>query len=282
MFSCDSDSGSCRETDKPGRFLTLRNNGLKGRVAVVASHRSGKCIPSELSQILSAEGAVVYAVDSNPKVTQIVARETEEALGSPVATEALDFFDGESIPQFVRRVEAREGRLDILATDFGLLEFMHHLMPFHRQGRDEWEVQYRNIVDVTFRWTHAVLPGMMDRTFGRIIHMVSDTGRLGVPRMSVYGAFKAAVSSFSRSLAQESARYGITSNCVSLGVQEIDELKSSSKEAVTKLDKTLKLVPLRRYSEPEELAYMIAFLASELGAYITGQTIHVSGGLVMT
>jgi NAD(P)-dependent dehydrogenase (short-subunit alcohol dehydrogenase family) len=100
--------------------------------------------------------------------------------------------------------------------------------------------------------------------------------------MSVYGAFKAAVSSFSRSLAQELARFKITVNCVSLGVQEIDEVKNAREEAVVKMDKALKLVPLRRYSEPEELAAMIAYLASDLGSYITGQTISVSGGLVMT
>jgi len=95
------------------------------------------------------------------------------------------------------------------------------------------------------------------------------------------GAMKAAVSSFSRSLAQELARYNITCNCVSIGVQEIDEVKGSSTEAVFKLDKTLKLAPLRRYSEPEELGVMMAYLASDLGAYLTGQTISVSGGLVM-
>ena len=282
MAGCSMD-GENRTSNKQSEvFLTLKNNGLKGRVAIIASHRSGKCIPSELAQILTAEGAIVYAVDTHQRVVDIIAKESEEEFGAPVHTQVLDFFDPEQVESFVQEVKEREGHVDILATDFGLLEFIYHLKPFCEQERTEWSTQYRNILEVTLLWSRAVVPVMMENNFGRIIHMVSDTGRTGVPRMSIYGAFKAAVSSFTRSLAQELARYKITCNCVSLGIQEIDELKRSSKEAITKLDKTLKLVPLRRYSEPEELALMIAYLASDLGAYVTGQTISVSGGLVMT
>jgi len=282
MAGCSMNTENGAPNEQAEVLLTLKNNGLKDRVAIIASHRSGKCIPSELAQILVAEGAIVYAVDTHQRIVDIVAKESEKEFGTPVNTKALDFFDADQVEGFVQEVKKREGRVDILATDFGLLEFMDHLKPFFEQERAEWRTQYRNIFEVTLLWTRAVIPVMMEKKFGRIIHMVSDSGRIGVPRMSVYGALKAAVSSFSRSLAQELARYKITCNCVSLGIQEIDELKRSSKEAITKLDKTLKLVPLRRYSEPEELALMIAYLASDLGSYITGQTISVSGGLVMT
>ena len=282
MAGCSMNSEDRTPSENSEVFLTLKNNGLTDRVAIIASHRSGKCIPSELAQILVAEGAIVYAVDTHQRVVDIIAKESEEEFGTPVNTKVLDFFDPDQIEAFVQEVKKREGRVDILATDFGLLEFMYNLKPFCEQERAEWNTQYRNILEVTLLWSRAVVPVMMENNFGRLIHMVSDTGRIGVAKMSIYGAFKAAVSSFSRSLAQELARYKITSNCVSLGIQEIDELKKSSKEAITKLDKTIKLVPLRRYSEPEELALMIAYLASDLGAYITGQTISVSGGLVMT
>jgi NAD(P)-dependent dehydrogenase (short-subunit alcohol dehydrogenase family) len=100
--------------------------------------------------------------------------------------------------------------------------------------------------------------------------------------MSVYAAAKAAVTGFTRSLAAELARYNITANCVSLGIQEIQERGEASDPARSKLEKIRKLIPLRRFSEPEEIAYMVAFLASDLGAYITGQNISVAGGLVMT
>ena len=282
MAGCSMTPENRTPNEQSEVFLTLKNNGLEGRVAIIASHRSGKCIPSELAQILVAEGAIVYAVDTHQRVIDIIAKESEEEFGTPVNTKVLDFFDPDQVEGFVKEVKEKEGRVDILATDFGLLEFMYHLKAFYEQERADWSTQYRNIFEVTLLWSRAVVPVMMENNFGRLIHTVSDTGRIGVPKMSIYGAFKAAVSSFSRSLAQELARYKITSNCVSIGIQEIDELKRSSKEAITKLDKTIKLVPLRRYSEPEELALMIAYLASDLGAYITGQTISVSGGLVMT
>jgi 2-hydroxycyclohexanecarboxyl-CoA dehydrogenase len=279
---------NCRTRRKPpendGKELypSLSNNGLRGRVAVIASHRSGKCIPSELCQILAYEGAKVYAADTSPRVAEIVKAETMSYTGYSVEAAAFDFFESGAVDRFIQAIEQNEGRIDILATDFGLLDFMHHLKLFSLQEKEDWDTQYRDILEATFIWSKAVAPGMTERNHGRIIHMVSDTARLGVPKMSVYGAFKAAVSSFSRSLAQELARFKITVNCVSLGVQEIDEVKNAREAAVVKMDKTLNLVPLRRYSEPEELAAMIAYLASDLGSYITGQTISVSGGLVMT
>jgi NAD(P)-dependent dehydrogenase (short-subunit alcohol dehydrogenase family) len=278
----------CRTRPKPpesaGKELcpTLSNNGLRGRVAVIASHRSGKCIPSELAQILAYEGARVYAADTSPRVAEIVKAETMSYTGYSVEATAFDFFEKGAVDRFIQTVEQDAGRIDILATDLGLLDFMHHLKPFSQQEKEDWDTQYRDIVEAAFIWSKAAARAMTERNHGRIIHMVSDTARLGVPKMSVYGAFKAAVSSFSRALAQELARYKITVNCVSLGLQEIDEVKNAREEAVVKMDKTLKLVPLRRYSEPEELAAMIAYLASDLGSYITGQTISVSGGLLMT
>jgi len=278
-FGCSS-SGNNIKTQIKGKLLTLSNR-LRGKVVLIASHRSGKCISSELTQILISEGAIVYVADTKQKIVDTVVAEALKYTGKTVPTQVFDFFQPGMVEGFIKDIEQKEGRIDVLATDFGLLEFMYHLKPFSLQEKAEWESQYRNIFEVTLLWTKAVIPGMMDRKSGRIIHMVSDTGRLGVPKMALYGALKAAVSAFSRSLAHELARYQITVNCVSIGVQQIDELKDSSQEAIVQLDKTLKLVPLRRYSEPTSMAAMIAYLASDLGAYITGQTISVSGGLAM-
>ena len=261
-FGCSS-SGNNIKTQIKGKLLTLSNR-LRGKVVLIASHRSGKCISSELTQILISEGAIVYVADTKQKIVDTVVAEALKYTGKTVPTQVFDFFQPGMVEGFIKDIEQKEGRIDVLATDFGLLEFMYHLKPFSLQEKAEWESQYRNIFEVTLLWTKAVIPGMM-----------------GVPKMALYGALKAAVSAFSRSLAHELARYQITVNCVSIGVQQIDELKDSSQEAIVQLDKTLKLVPLRRYSEPEELAAMIAYLASDLGAYITGQTISVSGGLAM-
>jgi NAD(P)-dependent dehydrogenase (short-subunit alcohol dehydrogenase family) len=122
---------------------------------------------------------------------------------------------------------------------------------------------------------------MIEQNFGRIIHVNSETSRLGTPFMSVYGAAKAAVAGFTRSLAAELARYNITVNCVSMGIQEIEKRDASSQPSEAKLEKIRKTIPLRRFGEPEEISYMVALLASDLGSYITGQNISVAGGMVM-
>ena len=86
---------------------------------------------------------------------------------------------------------------------------------------------------------------------------------------------------FTRSLAAELARYNITVNCVSMGIQEIEKRDTSSQPPLAKLEKIRKIIPLRRFGEPEEISYMVALLASDLGSYITGQNISVAGGMVM-
>ncbi|UCF90597.1 MAG: SDR family oxidoreductase [Desulfobacterales bacterium] len=262
-------------------FSTLRNNGLKDKVVVIASQRSGKCIPSELTQTFLEEEARVYVTDSKPEILEIVAAEVEEYLGLKLTTYPFDFHEPGAVDAFVQEVRAKEGRIDVLVTEFGLLEFVPHLKPFHLQTPEEWDRQLKIILEDAFIWTRAVVPIMMDQNAGRIIHITSEAARVGTPFMSVYSAAKAAVAGFTRSLAAELGRYNITANCVSLGIQEIEDRNETSEAARAKLEKIRKLIPLRRFSEPEEIAVMVAFLASDLGSYITGQNISVAGGMVM-
>ncbi len=168
-----------------------------------------------------------------------------------------------------------------MVTDFGLLEFVPYLKPFHLQTKAEWDSQIKYILEDTFVWSKAVIPEMIEQNFGRIIHVNSEASRLGTPFMSVYGAAKAAVAGFTRSLAAELARYNITVNCVSMGIQEIEKRDAGSQPSEAKLEKIRKIIPIRRFGEPEEISYMVALLASDLGSYITGQNISVAGGMVM-
>ena len=273
---------SCNGNPEIDDSFTLRKSGLQGKVAIIASRNSGKCIPSELAQILVLEGCKPYIAEAKEKVLEIILKEVENYTSTRIMGKAFDFFEPGNIERFVEFVKEKEGRVDILVTDLGLLDFVYNLKPFLEQQRRNWQLQIQDIFEAAMLWCRGVIPVMMESKSGRIIHVVSDAASVGVPKMSVYGACKAAVCAFSRSLAHELAPYKITVNCVSLGLQEIDEIKDPSEEAVIKLDKSLKFVPLRRYGEPEEIAAMVAYLASDLGAYITGQTIHVSGGLVMT
>lgn len=260
---------------------TLRNNGLKGRVAIIASQRSGKCLPSELAQTFLLEEAIVYVTDISKEIMKFVEDDVKHYTGLKVDTSPLDFDKPGEIEKFVQEIKAKEGRMDILITDFGLLEFVPHLKPFHLQTKEEWDRQLKYILEDTFVWCKAVIPEMIDQGFGRIIHVNSEAARVGTPLMSVYGAAKAAVAGFSRSLAAELARYSITVNCVSMGIQEIEKRNADSQPSEAKLEKIRKMIPLRRFGEPEEISYMVALLASNLGNYITGQNISVAGGMVM-
>ncbi|MFC1858519.1 SDR family NAD(P)-dependent oxidoreductase [Thermodesulfobacteriota bacterium] len=260
---------------------TLRNNGLKGRVVLVASQRSGKCIPSELTQTFFAEEAIVYSSDSNPDILKYVELDLEQYLGMKPKTCPLEFHKPGAVEGLIRDIKEKEGRLDVLVTDFGLLEFVPHLKPFHLQTKQDWDSQFKCIVEDTFVWSKAVIPIMIEQKFGRIIHITSEAARLGTPNMSVYAAAKSAVMGFTRSLAVELSGHNITVNCVSLGIQEIEERNEKSQPSKSKLEKIRKTIPLKRFGEPEEIAWMVAYLASNLGAYITGQNISVAGGMVM-
>ena len=230
----------------------------------------------------SCGGCEEAVVDLAEDILKVVEAEVEHYLEKKIATYPLEFNDSVAIDQFVANIREKEGRIDVLVTEFGLLEFVPHLKPFHLQSKTEWDRQFKTIVEDAMIWTRAVIPSMIEQKSGRIIHITSEAARVGTPFMSVYAAAKAAVAGFSRSLAAELARYNITSNCVSLGVQEIEERDDTSDPAIEKLEKIRKIIPLRRFSEPEEIAFMVAFLASDLGSYITGQNISVAGGMVMT
>lgn len=260
---------------------TLRNNGLKDKVVIIASQRSGKCIPSELAQIFLSENAIVHVADISEEILRIIEEEAKLNTGHAVNTFRIDFSVPGEIERLVQEIKKREGRIDILVTDFGLLEFVPHLKPFHTQNGEEWRSQITTILEDALSWSKSVIPAMIENNSGRIIHVLSEASRVGTPFMSVYAAAKAGVAGFSRSLAAELARYNITVNCVSLGIQEIEKRGTNSEPAELKLNKIRNKIPLRRFGEPEEISFMVAFIASDLGAYITGQNISVSGGMIM-
>lgn len=261
---------------------TLRNNGLKEKIVFIASQRSGKCIPSELAQTFLAEEARVYMADMNKHILDIVEDEVEHYVGVKPSSFALDFSDPREIRQCIENIKKEERRIDVLVTNFGLLEFVSNLKPFHLQTKQEWDKQFQSIIHYNFLWTHSILPLMMENNFGRIIYICSEAARIGTPSMSTYAAANAAIGGFVKSLSKETAKYNITVNCVFLGLQNIENRDTHSIPAKEKLEKILRQIPLRRFGEPEEISFMVAFLASDLGSYITGQNISVSGGMYMS
>jgi 2-hydroxycyclohexanecarboxyl-CoA dehydrogenase len=142
------------------------------------------------------------------------------------------------------------------------------------------EINYLGYVRVT----HAVLPGMLERSWGRIVNVASDAGRVGSSLEAVYAGAKGGVIAFTKTVAREAARAGVTANAVCPGPTDTPMLRgmAGEDESGRKLiDSLVRSVPMRRLGEPEDVAAAIRFLASDAAGFITGQTLSVSGGLTM-
>jgi 2-hydroxycyclohexanecarboxyl-CoA dehydrogenase len=190
----------------------------------------------------------------------------------------LDVTDSASVAAAVERVESELGPIDILVNNAGWDE----AHPFLETDEPFWD----RVIEVNFkgglRVTRAVLPGMVERGWGRLVNIGSDAGRVGSSLESVYSGAKGGVIAFTKTIAREVARSGVTANVVCPGPTKTAFLDRIAGEGGERLVESLeRAVPMRRLGEPEDVAAAVAFLASEEAGYITGQTLSVSGGLTM-
>ncbi|HEX2128956.1 MAG TPA: SDR family NAD(P)-dependent oxidoreductase [Solirubrobacterales bacterium] len=241
---------------------------LEGRRALVTGGASG--IGAAIAARLAAEGADVIIGDINVEGALGVAGE----IGA-VAT-ALDVTD----PDAARSVVAEHGPFAILVNNAGTDEFGF----FADTNPGQWErVLAINLTGV-LACTHAVLPGMQEAGYGRIVSISSEAGRVGSKGSAVYSAAKGGVIAFMKVIAREGARYGITANSIAPGPIETPLLMQALEfgEIGEKIVETMKsATQLRRLGKPEEVAAAVAFLASDDASYVTGETLGVSGGLGM-
>jgi 2-hydroxycyclohexanecarboxyl-CoA dehydrogenase len=246
---------------------------LEGRTALVTGGASG--IGAATCRRLAAEGAGVAVTDLDARAAADVA---DELTG---AAYELDVRSTESIARAVAAAESELGPLDVLVNNAGYDEFGY----FTRTDEAMWDrvlgVNLRGVLAVT----HAVLPGMQERGRGRIVNVASEAGRVGSQGSGVYSAAKAGVIGFTKAVARESARYGVTANAVAPGPIETPLLMAAP-EQLGELGRRLVegmvgATAMRRIGQPEEVAAAVAFLASDDAAYVTGQTLGVSGGLAM-
>jgi 2-hydroxycyclohexanecarboxyl-CoA dehydrogenase len=246
---------------------------LEGKVALVTGAGSG--IGAATARRLAGEGARVAATDVNLDGAREVAGE--------VSGEAfeLDVRSTESVGAAVSAVEQELGPIDVLVNNAGYDEFAF----FVNTDEDLWDrvlaVNLRGVIAVT----HAVLPGMQERKRGRIVNVASEAGRVGSHGSGVYSAAKAGVIGFTKAVAREAARYGITSNAVAPGPIETPLLMAAPEQLGDLGDRIVQgmvgQTVLRRLGTPDEVAAAIAFLASDDASYVTGQALGVSGGLAM-
>jgi 2-hydroxycyclohexanecarboxyl-CoA dehydrogenase len=181
-----------------------------------------------------------------------------------------------------------EAALDVTESGLGELAVLVNNAGIDVIGAfvDSSEADWRRIVDVNFlgtvRCCHVVVPGMVGRGHGRIINIASDAGRVGSSGEAVYSGTKGGVIAFTKALARETARHGITANCVCPGPTDTPFLDQVAWYSQGLYDGLARAIPMRRVAVPDDVAPAVAFLASTDAGYITGQTLSVSGGLTMS
>ncbi|MFC1919756.1 SDR family NAD(P)-dependent oxidoreductase [Chloroflexota bacterium] len=244
---------------------------LANRLAIVTGAASG--IGRAIALALAREGASVAIADINVDAAQAVANEIRE-LGAEALAICVDISQQEKVEAMVDRVVKQWSDVNILINNAAFTFVMDKY--FHETDPIEWDPH----INVTFKGTlyccRAVIPSMINSGWGRIINITSYSAKTVQSRTALYSACKAAIAGLSRCLASELARYGIRVNCVAPGATRTASLAGQPQEL---LDKLSKAIPLRRLAEPEDIASMVLFLASEEADYITGQNLSVDGGV---
>lgn len=248
---------------------------MSGRIALVTGGGGG--IGGAIAAELATAGNGVAVADVRAEPARAVADRIAAAGGSAAAIE-LDVTDPDSVARGVAAAEEALGPVEILANAAGWDE----LHPFLETDEDFWD----RVIAINFtgclRTTRALLPGMIERGFGRIVNVASDAGRVGSSLESVYSGAKAGVIGFTKTIAREAASAGVTANAVCPGPTRTPMLETMTAAGGEKLiDALVRAVPMRRLGEPADVAAAVAFLASDRAAYVTGQTLSVSGGLTM-
>ncbi len=243
-------------------------HNLEGQVALVTGASRG--IGRAIAETLVARGATVIGTATSEKGAAAIS----EYLGDNGQGFALNVTEPESIEQTLKSINDAYGAIDILINNAGITR--DNLLM--RMKDDEWtDIMDTNLTSI-FRLSKAVLRGMMKKRQGRIVNVGSVVGTMGNPGQANYAAAKAGVIGFTKSMAREVASRGVTVNTVAPGFIETDMTKALNDEQRAA---TLANVPAGRLGDPREIAEAVVFLASPAAAYITGETLHVNGGMYM-
>ena len=243
---------------------------LKGKVALVTGGSRGLGRVDALA--LAEAGADVVVADILMDEAEKTAQEVQ-AMGRKSFAIKMDVTNMEEVKEGVVRIKNELGSVDILVNSAATLDHLGQLL----EQRDKfWERDLRVNLTGTFNCSRAVWPYMQEKKWGRIINMASVAGTLGGFGQASYSTTKAGIIGFTKTLALEGARYGITCNVVCPGIINSESFQFISAEMRERL---IRKTALRRPGEPEDVAYAIVFLASDKANYITGIVLNVSGGI---
>ncbi|MFQ3249698.1 MAG: 3-oxoacyl-[acyl-carrier protein] reductase [Glaciecola sp.] len=244
-------------------------SSLNGKVALVTGASRG--IGKAIAEKLVAMGATVVGTATSENGANAIS----EYLAENGSGKVLNVTDDASMTELLSQINEQYGAIDILVNNAGITR--DNLLM--RMKDDEWNDIIQTNLTSVFKLSKAVLRGMMKKKHGRIVNIGSVVGSSGNAGQSNYSAAKAAVIGFSKSMAREIASRGITVNVVSPGFIDTDMTKSLTDE---QKESIFKDIPANRLGSPKEIAATVGFLVSDEAGYITGETIHVNGGMYMS
>ncbi len=241
---------------------------LSGRKALVTGASGG--IGEAIARILHSQGAIVGLHGTRVEKLETLAAD----LGDRVSLFPANLSDRNEVKQLAEKAESELEGVDILVNNAGITRDGL----FVRMSDEDWDQVLEINLGSVFRLTRELTHPMMRRRFGRIINITSVVGVTGNPGQANYCASKAGLIGFSKSLAQEIASRSITVNCVAPGFIEsamTDKLNDKQRDAI------MGAIPMKRMGSGDEVASAVAYLASNEASYVTGQTVHVNGGMAM-
>ncbi|MDO5356443.1 MAG: 3-oxoacyl-ACP reductase FabG [Conchiformibius sp.] len=242
---------------------------LNGKVALVTGASRG--IGAAIADTLAQAGATVIGTATSENGAAAIGERLSAAGG---AGRVLNAAENGAVENLIAEVEKQYGKIDILVNNAGITR--DNLLM--RMKEEDWDAVMDVNLKSVFRASKAVLRGMMKQRAGRIITITSVVGTMGNAGQTNYAAAKAALAGFSKSLAREAGSRGITVNCVAPGFIDTDMTRVLPEETRKMFEAQ---TALGRFGEAQDIADAVCFLASEQARYITGQTLHVNGGMLM-
>jgi NAD(P)-dependent dehydrogenase (short-subunit alcohol dehydrogenase family) len=249
-------------------MLTRRH---EDKVAIITGSAIGN--GRAMAYRLAAEGAHIIVADIAPAIETIEAINSIENTHAPLYVKT-DITDPDSVAQLMQRIRKEYGRLDILVNNAGAYDEE----PFELLSYDKWKYVLNVNLNGLFLMSKAALSMMKERKFGRIINLSSDTVWLGTPYLTHYITSKMGIIGFTRALASEVGRFGITVNAITVGLTATQRPADSKLGGTSMLEYVLPQQAIAAMETPEDIAAVVSFLASDDSAIITGQTVNVDGG----
>jgi 3-oxoacyl-[acyl-carrier protein] reductase len=251
---------------------------LGGRIALVTG--AGQGVGRQIALHLGGHAAGGLVVnDVRLERAEAVAKEVE-ALGCRALAVAADVTDRTAVDEMVGRAASELGPIEILVNNAGNMGADPRQVerkPFWEATQDSWDAFIGVNLYGVLNCTSAVIPAMIERNAGRLITIISDAGRVGEPGLEIYSAAKAGAAGFTRAVARALGRHQITANCVAIGTTRTPTVAAMTEnEELAK--RVLRSYTIRRFGEPDDVANMVLFLASDAASWITGQTYPVNGG----